>query len=407
MTVLLKNPVTTSLFDTFERQPPDALLAVIGMHRADDRPHKIDVGVGVYRDEAGATTVMRAVKAAEARLLSGQATKSYLGAEGDQGFTDLIAEVALGESLARSERIGGVQTPGGTGALRLAAELIARGSADRTVWIGSPTWPNHGPIFREAGLAVREHTHLDRRSGDLDFNVFIDGLADAASGDVLVLHGCCHNPTGTFFSAEQWHLLADFVERRGLVPLIDLAYQGLGEGLEEDAAGARAVLHAAPEALVAYSCDKNFAMYRERVGALWVQSASVATTIAVRETMLVLARSLWSMPPDHGAAAVRIILENSALAADWRAELAAMCARIVSLRDRLANAHPTLAPIARQQGLFALLPIDPAAVAELRDRHAIYMPVSGRINVAGLRDDTIESFVAALAPYLPSERHDA
>lgn len=401
MTQLLDRPATLSLFASLERQPPDALLAVIGMHRADPRSDKIDVGVGVYRDSTGATPVMRAVKAAEAQLLAEQQSKSYLGAEGDQRFTDLLAEIALGSTIAADARITGIQTPGGTGALRLAAELLARSPRAPTVWIGGPTWPNHAPIFRAAGLDVRIHAYFDAASSQIDFDAFVAGLDGAQAGDVVLLQACCHNPTGTAFSLEQWKALTSLVAERCLVPLIDLAYQGLGEGLEADAAGMRAMLAGVPEALVAYSCDKNFALYRERVGALWVQGGSPAATPAVRDTLLVLARSLWSMPPDHGAAVVRVILEDAALTADWRDELTGMCTRLGALRTALGNAHPALAPIGRQQGLFALLPIDRDAVIALREANGIYMPESGRINVAGLRTETIAPFVAALEPYLP------
>ncbi|KQM54481.1 aromatic amino acid aminotransferase [Sphingomonas sp. Leaf208] len=400
MTLVVNATAAQALFSSLERQPPDALLAVIGMHRADPRADKIDVGVGVYRDELGGTPVMRAVKAAEARLLSHQTSKSYLGAEGDQQYTDLLATVALGAS-AGDPRITGIQTPGGTGALRLAAELISRIGGTPTVWIGAPTWPNHGPIFREAGLAVRTHDYFDARLGDIDFDAFMAALVDAQGGDVVLLHGCCHNPTGTSFDGGQWRAIADLLIRRGLVPLIDLAYQGLGSGLEQDAAGLHTILSMVPEAMVAYSCDKNFALYRERVGALWVQAQTSAAAVPVRETMLVLARSLWSMPPDHGAATVRLILEDATLAADWRHELGSMCARINALRSALGAAHPALFRISRQQGLFALLPIDRAAVIALRTEHGIYMPESGRINIAGLREATIAPFVAALTPYLP------
>ena len=399
MSKLLDRPAA-ALLTTLERQPPDPLLAVIGLHRADPREQKIDVGVGVYRDASGATPVMRAVKAAEGRLLAEQQSKSYLGAEGDQRYTDLLAEVALGTAIAANDRITGIQTPGGTGALRLAAELIARTARAPRVWIGAPTWPNHAPIFREAGLEVHRHPYFDASLGDIDFEAFVDGLADAAAGDVVVLHGCCHNPTGTAFSGEQWQVLTELISRRGLVPLIDLAYQGLGDGLNGDAAGMRVMLVAVPEALVAYSCDKNFALYRERVGALWVQAATAATAVPVRETMLVLARSLWSMPPDHGAAVVRLILDDPALGAAWRAELIDMSARIKALRAALGAAHPVLAPIARQQGLFALLPLNRESVVALREQHAIYMPDSGRINIAGLRDETVGTFVTALVPHL-------
>jgi len=401
MTLVIDRRPAAPLFSQLERQPADALLAVIAMHRADPRPDKIDVGVGVYRDADGATPVMRAIKTAEARLLAGQDSKGYLGAEGDQRYTDLLGEIALGRELAADPRITGIQTPGGTGALRLAAELIARSDQARTIWVGTPTWPNHGPIFREAGLAVRTHAYFDATRSEIDFDAFLAGLAEAKAGDVVLLHGCCHNPTGTAFTAGQWRTVTALCVAQGLVPLIDLAYQGLGEGLEADAAGMRAILAAVPEAMVAYSCDKNFALYRERVGALWVQASTADAALPVRETLLVLARSLWSMPPDHGAAAVRVILDDPDLAADWRAELAAMCARINALRAALGAAHPALAPIARQQGLFALLPIDRAAVAALRADHGIYMPDSGRINIAGLHIGVIPTFVDALAAHLP------
>ena len=218
----------------------------------------------------------------------------------------------------------------------------------------------------------------------------------------MLLHGCCHNPTGTAFTTDQWDFLARLIGARGLVPLIDLAYQGLGRGLEEDAAGARSLLSSVPEALVAYSCDKNFALYRERLGALWVQAASPAAMVPVRETMLSLARSLWSMPPDHGAAVVRMILEDAALCADWREELDDMCRRINRLRSALGAAHPALVPLATQQGLFALLPIDRAAVLALRQDHGIYMPETARINIAGVNAETLTPIVAALSPYLAS-----
>lgn len=389
----------SDLFGKLERQSPDALLAVIGMHRADPRPHKIDVGVGVYRDEAGATPVMRAVKTAEARLLANQVSKSYLGAEGDQLFTNILARVSLGDEVPWS-RITGIQTPGGTGALRLAAELIARSGRDPSIWIGTPSWPNHGPIFLEAGLTVRNHVYYDAERADIDFDAFVAALANAAAGDVVLLHGCCHNPTGTAFSPDQWAALTSIMIERGLVPLIDLAYQGLGQGLDEDASGTRTMLRAVPEAMVAYSCDKNFALYRERVGALWVMATTPGAVVPIRENLLALARSLWSMPPDHGAAVVRLILEDANLIADWKSELAAMCARINALRAIISAAHPVLAPIKSQQGLFALLPLASGAAAALRSEQGIYLPDSGRINVAGLSHSTIKGFMAALAPHL-------
>ena len=393
-------PQATGLFDPLQPQPADALLALIGMHLRDPRPDKIDVGVGVYRDADGATPVMRAVKAAEALLVRDQPTKAYLGPEGDARFTELLASIVLGEALAGSDRITGVQTPGGTGALRLGADLMARAGMTGRVWIGAPTWPNHAPIFAAAGLTVVSHPYYDAATSTLEFDAMTTALKAARGGDVVLLHGCCHNPTGTGFSIAQWRVLAADFAARGIVPFIDLAYQGLGDGLEADAAGLRLMLDAVPEALVAYSCDKNFGLYRERVGALWALSGSVVRSAAVRDNLLVLARSLWSMPPDHGAAVVRVILEDDALTALWREELEAMRGRIGSLRFALAAAEPRLGPIAEQRGLFAMLPIDAAAVTALRERHGIYMAGSGRINIAGLQTETIAPFVSALAPFL-------
>lgn len=398
-TLPARSAPTTLPFGALAAQPADALLGLIALYRADSRPQKIDLGVGVFRDDAGNTPVMRAVKAAEAILLETQATKSYLGAEGDAAYTALLAQILFGDR-ASDDRLNGVQTPGGTGALRLGAELIARAGREAQVWIGTPTWPNHGPIFAAAGLPTRSHRFYDAAAARVDFDAMLDDVAEARAGDILLLHGCCHNPTGSALSPEQWHAVAERCAARGLIPFIDLAYQGLGDGLAEDAAATRMMLYALPTALVAYSCDKNFGLYRERVGALWVRSANGAVAELVRTNMLSLARSLWSMPPDHGAAIVRTILENDALRADWRDELGAMRARLNGLRAALAATHPRLSAIADQRGMFAMLPLSPVAVAALREEHGIYMAGNGRINIAGLRTDTVPVFARALRPYL-------
>lgn len=392
---------TISLFTGLEPQAPDALLGLISLFRADPRADKIDLGVGIYRDQAGATPVMRAVKAAEAALLTEQMTKAYLGPEGDVLSTHLLARVVFGDDLAASDRLTGIQTPGGTGALRLGAELVRRARPDATVWIGHPTWPNHAPIFGQAGLAVQTHRFFESRTGSVDFDGMMADLATACAGDVLLLHGCCHNPTGASFTAAQWNEIARLCATRGLLPFIDLAYQGLGDGLEQDAHATRLLLERLPHALVAYSCDKNFGLYRDRVGALWGLGESAAITNLIHGNMLSLARSLWSMPPDHGAAIARIILQSPDLRADWIAELDQMRTRINALRGGLAAAHPALAPIAHQRGMFAMLPIFPAAVIALRETHGIYMAGNGRINIAGLRLETIPTFIAGLTPHLP------
>ncbi|WP_051116674.1 amino acid aminotransferase [Sphingomonas sp. PAMC 26617] len=396
-------PLTSAripLFGTLERQPADALLGLIGLCRRDPRPDKIDLGVGVYRNDAGETPVLRAIKDAEHRLADTQATKAYLGAEGDARFVELLAPIVFGAAQAAEPCLTGVQTPGGTGALRLGAELVARGSRQPTVWIGTPTWPNHAPIFREAGLEVRAHPFFDAVTGTVDFSAMVGALEQATAGDVVLLHGCCHNPTGAELTQAQWADLIALLTKRQLTPFIDLAYQGLGRGLDSDAAATRALLAAMPEAIVAYSCDKNFGLYRDRVGALWVKAADGAAIAAVRDNLLVLARSLWSMPPDHGAAAVREILEDAALTGLWKTELEDMRARIAGLRAALAHAEPRLSALGDQGGMFAMLPLTHEAVLELRTDHGIYMADSGRINIAGLRSETVAPFVAAIAPHL-------
>lgn len=391
-------------FANLEPQKPDALLALIAQYRADTRTDKIDVGVGVYRTETGETPVMRAVKGAEASLLSSQASKSYLGAEGDQRFVQLLWHLISGDDQFGT-RCFGLQTPGGTGALRVGAELLARARPDARVWIGIPTWPNHHPIFREARLKVRTHPYFNAADGSIDFDAMVSTLEEARAGDVLLLHGCCHNPTGTQFSHGQWIALSDLCIQRGLIPFIDLAYQGLGDGMEDDARGARHMLAAVPDALLAYSCDKNFAVYRDRVGALFIQSDSARSLELARANTLTIARSLWSMPPDHGAAVVRTILDDPALRADWRDELTAMRRRLQAVRQGLAVAHPLLAPIATQRGLFSLLPIDADAVAAVRRTHGIYMPEDGRINLAGLNQANVGRFVEGVLPHLLARKN--
>lgn len=398
--LLDRNPLSANAFAALAVQPADSLLGLIALYRADARADKIDLGVGVFRDDEGATPVMRSVKAAEAILIREQVTKAYLGAEGDAAYTDLLAAIVFGDGLARSERITGVQTPGGTGALRLGAELLARANPRATVWISTPTWPNHGPIFVEAGFPVRSHRFYDVATATLNFDAMLEDLQQAVAGDILLLHGCCHNPTGVALSGEQWQAIGDLCGRKGLLPFVDLAYQGLGEGLEEDAIPTRALFAALPSVVVAYSCDKNFGLYRERVGALWVQAPSTARAAIVRGNILSLARSLWSMPPDHGAAIVRTILEHDDLRADWRKELASMRLRINALRQAVAAAHVDLAFIGRQRGMFAMLPIGSDAVAAMREACGIYMAGNGRINIAGLTLQNIPAFVAGLAPHL-------
>ena len=389
------------LFEGLEPQPADALLAIIGMVRRDPRPDKIDLGVGVYRDPAGNTPILRAVKKAERILNETQETKAYLGGEGDVRFVELMKDMVFGAGASSDPRLVGLQTPGGCGALRLGAELIRAANPEARIFVGQPTWPNHVPLIGSAGVGLVEHPYYNPASRRILFDEMMAALETARSGDLLLLHACCHNPAGADLSADQWQAVADLVSRRGLIPFIDMAYQGLGHGLEEDAAGARLVVAASDQALVAHSNDKNFGVYRDRVGSLHVKAASEAQAQIVYSNLLVIARTIWSMPPDHGAAVVRIILDTPELAADWHAELGEMCARIRSLRARIAGFDPRLAYINEQNGMFSILPIGGAAVADLREKEGIYMANSGRFNVAGLSDDNVERFARAVVARLP------
>jgi aromatic-amino-acid transaminase len=350
----------------------------------------------VYRDETGATPVFAAVKAAEDRLLRSQVTKSYLGPEGDVEFFRLILPLALGSGVA-AERVAGMQTPGGTGALRIGAELIASANPNERVHVGAPTWPNHAPIFSAAGLELVEHPYVDPASQTLRFGDMMAALEKAPPRDVVLLHGCCHNPTGTDLDASQWEAVARLCAQRGLLPFVDLAYQGLGDGVEPDGQGAAIVARHCPELIVAYSCDKNFGLYRERVGAVIVLAAEGRDAALAQSNLLSLARANWSMPPGHGAAIVRLILERDDLSVLWRSELEGMRRRIVAMREGLARLHPSLAFLTRQKGMFSTLDLTSRQIAALREDHAVYMTGTGRINIAGLAPHNLEAFAAALA----------
>ncbi len=372
----------------------DSLLALIAMANADTRPDKIDVGVGVYKDGSGATPVLRAVKAAEKRLWGLQDSKSYLGSLGDPRFTELIGEIVFGGPLP--SEIKGVQTPGGCGALSLAFKLVAALNPKARVLIGTPTWPNHQPIVAGCGLEIVEYPYYDRDTQSVRFDTMLAALKAAAPGDAVLLHGCCHNPTGADLDADQWAEVTRIIAERELLPVVDIAYQGLGDGLDSDAAGLRGVIAACGDVLVAQSCDKNFGVYRDRVGNFFIKSDSEATSAKAMDRVLQLARESWSMPPDHGAAAIRYVLDDAGLRADWLAELGEMLARIHRIRGKLSAAHPSLAYIGGQKGMFSMLPLTRDQVIALRTEKAIYMADSGRFNVLGMSDEAVDRFVAAI-----------
>ena len=377
----------------------DSLLALIALANADPREDKIDVGVGVYKDGSGATPILRAVKAAEKLLWERQESKSYIGGRGDREFPRLIGEFLLGRHSG-DERIDGLQTPGGCGALTLAFKLIEAANPGARALVGMPTWPNHQPIIGGVGLAIEPYPYYDREARRIRFDAMVDAFSAGRPGDVALLHGCCHNPTGADLDPDQWHTVTKVIVERELLPVVDIAYQGLGDGLDEDAAGLHGILDACDEVLVAQSCDKNFGVYRDRVGALFVKTGSASATARAMAHLLQISREMWSMPPDHGAAAVRIVLEEPALRADWLAELGEMRARINRLRTKIAAAHPALAYIGTQKGMFSMLPLSSEQVLRLRDDHGIYMADSGRFNVLGMSDQAVDRFVAAIVDVL-------
>lgn len=382
------------------QQPADALLALIKLHNADPRADKIDLGVGVYRTDTGATPVFAAIKAAEAKLLETQDSKAYLGPEGDMGFVHALMPYVFGAANPTMDgRIDGMQTPGGTGGVRLAVALAKKAGVQR-IWMGTPSWPNHAQIFADLGLELKTFNHATK-AGVVDMDALRAALAEAGPQDAVLLHGCCHNPTGIDYSHAEWDEIAALIAARGVLPVLDLAYQGLGKGMEEDAYGVRRVLAAVPEALIAYSCDKNFGMYRDRVGAVYAMVADPAQLNAVLSNGHALARAAWSMPPDHGAAAVRLILEDAAMTKLWLDELDVMRARMNQVRAKLAEAGSAgaidLKPLGGQNGLFSILPLTSEQILKLRTDHGIYMAGSGRINVAGLTMGNIDKFIADLA----------
>ncbi|HEU5481816.1 MAG TPA: amino acid aminotransferase [Sphingomicrobium sp.] len=373
----------------------DSLLALIELANADPRPHKIDVGVGVYRDSAGHTPILRVLKEAERRLWETQESKSYLGGRGDVRFAELLRPILLGEH-AGDDRIGGLQTPGGCGALTLGFRLVRAANPDARVLVGTPTWPNHAPIIRGSELGIVEYRHYHPGDRRVCFDEMMDAVTAARAGDVVLLHGCCHNPTGADLSPDQWAEVTRVVAERGLVPFIDIAYQGFGDGLAPDAAGLRGILAACDTVLVAQSCDKNFGVYRDRVGALFFKTPSASATATAMGHLLQISREFWSMPPDHGAAAVRIVLDDPELNVAWQRELEGMRERIVTLRQRLAAASPLLEYVETQKGMFSMLPVTPEQVLRLRKDHAIYMADSGRFNICGLADDQVDRFASAV-----------
>ncbi|MDA0658850.1 MAG: aspartate/tyrosine/aromatic aminotransferase [Planctomycetota bacterium] len=385
--------------------PPDPILGLTDAFRKDTRPEKINLGVGIYQDETGRTPVLASVKRAEHLAWQEEPTKEYLGIGGDPLFTERIRDLVFGETLPANRSVT-MQAPGGTGALRIAADFLHQQFPQATAWLSQPTWANHPAIFAAAGVPSRDYGYLTADSRAVDLNKMMDNLREAREGDVVLLHGCCHNPSGVDLTGDQWHTLADFFRKHRLLPLIDLAYQGFGDGLEPDAIGARHFAQQGLEFFTAASCSKNFGIYRERVGALTIATESASSIEAVTSQVKVAVRCNFSNPPAHGAAVVARVLGDSLLRQLWTQELDTMRGRIRDMRDlfaaemQLAIGTNRFDFIRQQRGMFSFAGLTPAQVDRLRDEHAIYMVRSGRMNVAGMCAATLPRLAQAIASVL-------
>lgn len=396
------------MFQLLPALPADPILGLMASYHADSNPKKIDLGIGVYKNEAGNTPVMTAVKKAEGMILDSQTTKSYVGPTGAAGYNAIVAELLLGKSLNDSlgKRRVTVQSPGGCGGLRLAAEFIKSANPDATVWVSNPTWANHVPLLGSAGLKIAEYPYYDYDSHSVKFEAMIECLSKIDSGDIVLLHGCCHNPCGADLNQEQWKQVREVALKQGFTVFIDLAYQGLGDGLEEDAYGTRLLAESLPELIVVSSCSKNFGLYRERTGAMTLICDSDAAAAVAITQIAGAARAMYSMPPDHGAATVQLILSNELLRTEWDAELTEMRDRINGLRAQFVKQIQSIGIeqdfsfIEREKGMFSFLGVNVDQVQTLVNDYSIYLVNSSRINVAGINDSNIEYLSNSLAAVL-------
>jgi len=374
----------------------------MAMYKADPRETKIDLGVGVYKDADGVTPIMRAIKTAEQQLWGAETTKAYTGLAGDPAYGDAMRKLILGDAVD-ADRVAAAANPGGTGAVHQAFELIRMENPDATVWVSDPTWPNHVSILNHLGMKMRTYRYFDNETRAVDFDGMMQDLGNMQKGDVLLLHGCCHNPTGANLNLTEWQAVADLLNKTGASPMIDIAYQGFGDGLEEDAQGTRLIARQCPELLIAASCSKNFGIYRERAGLLIGVAPSADKKASVQATFNHLNRQNFSFPPDHGARLVTMILNDSTLRADWQAELESMRQGMLTLRTQLAEELRRLTGsdrfgfIAQHRGMFSRLGATPEQVAEIREKHGIYMIGDSRLNIAGLNATTVPILAQAIA----------
>lgn len=396
------------MFETLKPISPDAILGIMTLFRADPHPDKIDLSVGVYQDEQGKTPVLSSVKRAERAVLEAQDTKTYVAIAGNAGFNRGIEELLYGADhpALKDGRVATVQTPGGSGGLSVAGHLIARAQPGARVYLSDPSWPNHLPLLKLSGLTLESYPYYDYENHRVDFEAMLAKLETAKAGELVLIHGCCHNPCGADLNEEQWQALAALCERRGLVPFIDLAYQGLAAGLEQDAYGVRLMAERLPEVVVVASCSKNLGLYRERVGAASVVAATPDAAKLALANASNVARGIYSMPPDHGAAIVAQIFHDSALRALWVQELDAMRARLNGLRrllvDKLEERKTSMdfSFIANERGMFSFLGISKEQVIRLREEFHVYMVESSRINIAGVNHTNVDRIADAIAAVL-------
>jgi aspartate/tyrosine/aromatic aminotransferase len=397
-----------TMLERLERLPTDPILGLMALFRADSDPRKVDLGVGVFRDDRGETPVLSSVRRAEQVVLGRQATKAYVAAGGNAGFNDAMANLVLGQGhpALAADRVRSIQAPGGCGALRLGAELFRIAQPETVVHVSTPTWANHVPLLTGCGLKLEKYPYYDPATGGVKFEEMLGTLDRLPVRSVVLLHASCHNPTGADLSEAQWQQLLPVFKRRSLVPFIDLAYQGLGRGVAEDAFGIRLFAAELPEVAIAVSCSKNFGLYRERTGCLHMVNQTPAAGDAALSQLIRIARSIYSMPPDHGAAIVLEILGDSKLREEWSDEVGAMRKRITGLRHelvkQLARHYPqrNFSFIGAQHGMFSFLGVTTPQVQALRNQHHIYMMDDSRMNIAGLRADNLEYFAAAVAQVL-------
>jgi len=389
------------MFNALKEQPADKILMLMEMFKADDRPTKIDLGVGVYKNAEGVTPVMRAVKAAEKRILEEQETKAYTGLAGDPAYADAMVSLVLGDAVARSN-VAAVATPGGTGAVRQAFELIRMANPGARVFVSDPTWPNHLSILKYLGMEVVSYRYFDSETGGVDFGGMMADLKGLRAGDVVLLHGCCHNPTGANLNMTEWKAVIAAMTAAGAVPMIDIAYQGFGDGLEADAAAVRLVAASVPECLIAASCSKNFGIYRERTGLLMAVAQDSGLHAVTQGNLAFLNRQNYSFPPDHGARVVSTILTDDGLKADWMAELEDVRLSMLGLREQLAaelqrlSGSDRFAFLAQHRGMFSRLGCSGEQVEALRRDHGIYMVGDSRMNIAGLNKTTVPILAKAI-----------